>query len=58
MTETLLSWIQAGTTPLLALLVWVVWGIKVNDLKHIYERLSNIEGKIDAQDVRERRRAK
>lgn len=58
MIEVLLQWIQAGTTPLLAILIWIVWGVKTNDLVHIYERLSNIEGKIDQQDMRERRRVR
>ena len=44
MTDLLLKWLDAGQTPLLALLTAIVWRIKTNDLHEISERLSRLEG--------------
>lgn len=44
-------------TPLLAVLTWLVWRIKANDLPHIYEsmkmvgeRLARLEGRQEERD--------
>ena len=47
----LLAMVDAASTPILALLVWLVWRIRENDLKHIEasiaelsERVARLEG--------------
>ena len=51
----LLQAIDAASTPIVALLCWIVWSIKTNDLSHIHddirsiaERLARLEGGDDA----------
>jgi len=50
--EQLLDWIDAIGTPVLAVVAYLLWQIKTNELPHIYERLGHIEGAmgIDKED--------
>lgn len=45
LTETVLRFVDAAHTPLLAILVWVVWQIKTNDLPHIREEIALLRGR-------------
>lgn len=50
----MLKWIDAGSTPILALIGLIVWKIKTNDLPHILDRLGKIEGSLNEHDKWER----
>jgi hypothetical protein len=54
--ELILQVVDAASTPLLALICWIVWRIKTNDLPHIHdevrdvgERVSRLEGGFNAR---------
>ena len=59
--DLILQWIDAGSTPLLAIICWIVWRIKTNDLPHIHdevrdvgERVSRLEGGFHAGVARKK----
>lgn len=50
MWETFLEFVDALGTPLLAVIAWVVWRIKVNDLPHIERQIANLQGRMETKE--------
>ena len=48
MNSEILQYIDAASTPLLAIIMGIIWRIKTNDLPHIDNRISKIEGFLEA----------
>ena len=39
-----LQYIDAASTPLIAILIGIVWRIKTNDLPHLQDQISQLRG--------------